>query len=102
MIYVEYCEDGINYSDFNIIETVKNLVSDAYYNKKGDTTFKCSTDNFILATRLLISQNIFDCDYINFVFEGIPTLVNQLGELESYPKYDYRRDILKELLIKKN
>jgi len=106
MLRIIYCEQGNQYSDFNLLENAQFIIN--HYKKKieqnnKDIIIKVSTSNIIQALRVLVSREKLSIDEICFVFGEYEITMNKYCEFTKHPIgfMDWEQKFLREIIYKK-
>lgn len=83
MLIISYENTGYAYSDFDLLEQAQKII-DEYKNNKVELRV-VSTDNVIMALRVLVTRNKISHSDICFKFEGNIITINEYGELSDFP-----------------
>jgi len=106
MLRIIYCEQGNQYSDFNLLDKAQFII-DKYQKKieqnNRDIIIKVSTSNIIQALRVLVSRDELSIDEICFVYGEHEITMNKYCELTKYPVgfMDWEQKFLREIIYKK-
>jgi len=109
MLKIIYCEQGNQYSDFNILENAQFIIeeykecTEQNNQNNRDIIIKVSTSNIIQALRVLVSRGKLSIDEICFVFGEHEITMNKYFELAKYPAgfMDWEQKFLREIICKK-
>jgi hypothetical protein len=81
--YINYCIDSntpsIAFPDYLVEEKAKEFLM------SNDECISVSTENFLLATRVLIRENIYPHNDVVFVFNGRHLAIDKHGKLIEWP-----------------
>jgi len=75
---IEYCEDGVPVSDFEVEDFVKKAWTE-------DRNIKTSSEIVITAARSLVKRKVIPFVHINIVFKHYLILIDSRGSLSDYP-----------------
>ena len=77
MLKLIYSKEGIAFSDFALLESVQNIVSN-YLNEYQSQIYvvKFSTENFISAVRVAMMRSGFNHNDVVFEYNGVEMAVN--------------------------
>lgn len=91
---IEYCKDGLAVADHLAESKAKEFFSSTH------SSIKVSTENFILAARVLIRENFIRHTEVVFVFSGINLKPDINGKFEKWPRgfCDYTENFFARML----
>ena len=100
MLKIIYTEKGNSYSDFNLLENAQ-LILDTY--QKSDNKnliIMTSTENIILALRVLVSRGKLKYNELCIVFNEHTITLNEYCELTKHPQgfMDWELKFLREII----
>jgi len=103
MLTIVYSEMGNPYSDFNLLENAQ-LILDTY--QKSDNKnliIMTSTENIILALRVLVSRGKLKYNELCIVFNEHNITLNEYCELTKHPEgfMDWEQKFLREIIGKR-
>lgn len=93
---IEYCLEGKAFADGEAEKEARNFLKNTY-----QSTIKVSTENFILAVRALIAEEVIDCTQVVILFQGSTMHINPDGRIRENQPYrfcDYHLNWLSRIL----
>jgi len=102
MLTMVYSEQGNSYSDFNLLENAQ-LIIDAYQKSDNNLIILTSTENIILALRVLVSRSKLHYNELCIVFNEHTITLNEYCELTKHPQgfMDWEKKFLREIISKR-
>jgi len=90
---------GNPYSDFNLLENAQ-LILDTYQKSDNNLIIMTSTENIILALRVLVSRGKLQYDELCIIFNEHEIYLNSYFELSKWPVgfVDWEQKFLRELI----
>ena len=107
MIIINYCKDGKAYSDFAILSDKFKEELIYLANKSREILLDISTENFILALRLLIVEDKIKPEQVIFKFKNDIFSIDEYGIFVNWPRgfidwqSEFHRKIIKAQNIKR-
>lgn len=108
MLVIEYCKDGGDVSDFEILEWLEDTEGQARIFKEAcdsdrDYCFTTNNSLFVTFVRLLVAKQMLDCTKVKFMIDEEECKVDRIGQfVNTYPKskaFDIETIMLRELVI---
>jgi len=99
MLTIVYSEMGNPYSDFNLLENAQ-LILDTYQKSDNNLIIMTSTENIILALRVLVSRGKLQYNELCIIFNEHEIYLNSYFELSEWPVgfVDWEQKFLRELI----
>lgn len=99
---IEYAPDGLAFGDASVEREAKAFLTLVCVFPE-DHTIKVSTENFILAVRVLIYEGFIPHDQVEFLFDGVRLQPDKNGRLQHWPNgfCNTNKNLLMRLLAPK-